>query len=118
MNNKTHNTTPNRTTLTMTNAQKNSMKDIEPIRDAIKKIDHEILSLLSKRNALSQEIGKLKINNDTPINDPSREQYLMDNYKKLSVSFDLNFEVIQKISQLIITESKRIQSAGHKADIS
>ena len=75
-------------------------------RKNIDKIDNDILELLVERKDVVRKIMKYKLTNSLPINDPKRENQivnqLINNFPNLNSSF------IKKIFDLIFTNSKSI----------
>ncbi|MEI7777512.1 MAG: chorismate mutase [bacterium] len=72
------------------------------LRKKINKIDKEIISLISKRQALMPVVGKYKKENGIAINQPQREKEILD-----SLDGDLN----KKIFKEIFKDSKKIQKS-------
>jgi len=58
------------------------MKTLEKARKDIVKVDKKIKKLFLKRMKLSKEIGKIKKENNLPILDETRENYLKETYTK------------------------------------
>lgn len=77
---------------------------LKHLRQEITQIDHDIISLLSKRMFVSKRIAEHKKENNLPIFDPKREKELLDNYQT-KVDFDITW-----IYLAIFAESKRVQN--------
>ena len=63
-----------------------SKNKIQPIREKIDAIDHQLLKLIQKRGCLAQKVGELKglINTNTSLYRPDREAEILRNITKLS----------------------------------
>lgn len=83
---------------------------ISDLREKINVIDEDIINLLTKRNELSHEIGKFKKINNLPIRDEKREEELLRWVKEITKTNGLNTEFVEKLYELIIEESNRIQN--------
>lgn len=76
---------------------------ISELRAGITHIDHEILSLLTRRMEIARDIALYKKERSLPIFDPTREQEIIETYSAI-VDFD-----IRDIYTAIMQESKNIQ---------
>ncbi|MBI2436805.1 MAG: chorismate mutase [Candidatus Magasanikbacteria bacterium] len=84
--------------------------NLENLREEINGIDEQILKLLKTRFEIAQEIGKIKKEQGTQIDDTLREEELFEMYEKLARELGLDGEFVKKIFEEIILESKRIQT--------
>ena len=59
---------------------------LQPIRQKIDSIDHQILKLIQKRGSLAQKIGKLKslMNSNASFYKPNREAEIIRKISKLN----------------------------------
>jgi chorismate mutase-like protein len=84
-------------------------------RTKIDAIDTTLLHLLNVRAAFALEVGKLKGEAGMLLRVPAREQEILSRMKKLNPG-PLDSEAVEKIYQLILDESIRIQeSHGYRA---
>jgi chorismate mutase-like protein len=87
-------------------------------RTKIDAIDTTLLHLLNVRAAFALEVGKLKGEAGMLLRVPAREQEILSRMKKLNPG-PLDGEAVEKIYQLILDESIRIQeSHGYGAPAS
>lgn len=84
--------------------------DLDTYRQDIDEIDKQIVSMLSKRQELAQEIGRVKKELGIEIVDPAREQ---DVLKRLSSTGNknLNPQVIRAIFSEVISAARSIQQS-------
>jgi chorismate mutase len=85
------------------------MLKIKELREQIKKIDATLVKTLAKRQALSKQIGQLKLEQGKEIVDLSQEKKLFEFYEELSERYDLQKPFIKRIFKMIIAHSRRIQ---------
>lgn len=76
------------------------------LRNKITKIDRMIVELLEKRINLVKEISKVKKKNGFNIEDKSYEKKMIEARKKFK---NLSGDFVEKLFELIIKESKRVQ---------
>lgn len=80
--------------------------NIENLREEIDQIDNELIELLNKRYVLTDKIGKLKKElKIQEVEDKAREKKI---YEKI-VNQSPEYQVVQKVYQTIIQESKKRQ---------
>jgi chorismate mutase len=79
-------------------------------RTKIDAIDTTLLHLLNVRAAFALEVGKLKGEAGMLLRVPAREQEILSRMKKLNPG-PLDGEAVEKIYQLILDESIRIQES-------
>lgn len=78
--------------------------NIKDLRNNIDEIDEKIISLLESRFTTSENIGKIKKEQELPVLDNKREDEI---FKKIK---DKNFErEITNIYKCILEESKKVQ---------
>jgi len=78
-------------------------------REALDKIDEDILIALKRRLKISELIGAFKKSSQLPINDHNREQELLENLNKKADQLGLKRSSVQQIWKLLISDSKEIQ---------
>ena len=65
------------------------MPTIEQLRQKIERIDVSIIAKLAERKKLSQQIGKLKLQEGKDIIDLSQEKKIFENYESLTEQYRL-----------------------------
>lgn len=88
------------------NQEKSSLIDY---REAIDKIDEDILLAICRRMKISEQIGYYKKQKDLSSYDPQREADLKKSLAEKAEILGLDQELINKIWQILIEESKRKQ---------
>lgn len=81
------------------------MKKLKKLRKKIDKIDKKIISLLSDRMKVSQNIGLIKKENSIDIIQNNRWKNITDNIEKMSIDKELNPVFVSEIYELIHKES-------------
>lgn len=82
---------------------------LEIIRNNINKIDRQIITLLVKRFIYVQKIGVLKKNRKLSIVDKKRESEILKNINNEAKKNRLNRNFVNKVFDLIIKQSKKVQ---------
>lgn len=83
--------------------------DLNDYREAIDKIDEDLLIALNRRKEISKLIGKFKEEKNIEINDFEREIKLLKNLRKKAKTWKLDKDFVEKIWKIIIAESKKNQ---------
>ncbi|MCK4695351.1 MAG: chorismate synthase [Candidatus Cloacimonetes bacterium] len=83
--------------------------DLADYREAIDKIDEDILVALIRRKEISILIRKYKKEKQIKVEDKEREKELLNNLKKKAKLWKINENYIEKLWKLILEESKRNQ---------
>jgi chorismate mutase len=86
----------------------NIKKDLETFRYNIDDIDNKIMELLVKRFSISSKIGEMKTINKLTINDPNREEEIINRLSKDYIGA-LDYNQIASIFSPIYSISKQIQ---------
>lgn len=81
------------------------------LRSQIDGLDSELLQLLSRRMAVSREIGKYKLENGMPILQTQRYDHILTDRTKQGEEMDISEDFIQQIWSAIHAESIRQQMA-------
>ncbi|MBT3755084.1 MAG: chorismate synthase, partial [Candidatus Cloacimonetes bacterium] len=87
----------------------NQKLDLNDYREAVDKIDEEILIALGRRQKISELIGKFKQENDLQIENKVREEELFNALKQKAKLWDIDESLITNIWEIIISESKKRQ---------
>ena len=85
-------------------------KAIDQHREGIQVIDQQILTLLGNRMKLALQIGVLKKEAGIAVTDKRREDELRKAYVSYGRKHGLSPEFVESLLEVILTESKRIQS--------
>lgn len=85
------------------------MDDIADWRRKIDDIDVSIATLLQKRAAYAEEIGKLKKSRNLDVYDPERERFVFERLRTVA-NGPLDGDALVKIFAVIIEECKRNES--------
>ena len=88
------------------------MQDLEQLRAQIDKIDTQLLDLLAKRQLVVKQVGEYKQQNNIAVFDAKREEYLHQFHQHLGEKYNLSFEFIRNLFEMIMQESKRTQRQG------
>jgi len=83
--------------------------NLNDYREAIDKIDEDILIALKRRLKIAELIGTFKKSNQFPINDLIREQELLESLFNKADQLGLKRSSVQQIWKLLISDSKEIQ---------
>ncbi len=85
--------------------------DLLPLRAEIDKIDHQILDLLSQRNAVVEKVAEVKKTTGYGIRDFSREKELLADRGNRAASAGLRSEVIESLFRVILWASRDRQAS-------
>ncbi|MEE2719966.1 MAG: chorismate mutase, partial [Planctomycetota bacterium] len=84
---------------------------LQELRDRIDEIDHQFITLLSKRNELVASVADVKRNTGVPIRDPNREAALLRDRRGLASDSDIRPEVIESLFRVILWASRDRQAS-------
>ncbi len=84
---------------------------IEELRDRIKDVDIHLMELISERMNLSQTIGNIKADQNMPIVNSEVEKKVVERYRSIAESNNVDPEFAEALSRLIMEESVRIQKS-------
>lgn len=87
----------------------NSKLQLSDYREAIDKIDEDILIALGRRQKISELIGKFKRENKIQIENKEREDELLIALKQKAQLWDIDESLVTNIWNIIISESKNKQ---------
>ncbi len=77
-------------------------KSIEEAREAIDKIDLEIIGLLGKRYEFVKEVTRFKEPNEASVVSKNRRDAVIASRREMSKKYGLDPDVIEKIYRLLI----------------
>ena len=80
------------------------------LRSMVDRHDKQILSALGHRMDAVRKIGKIKMNQDTPVVDPDRERRMMLEREEWGKSLGLPRELVEELFAVIMKHSSRIQA--------
>lgn len=82
---------------------------ISRVRRHIDQIDRQIVRLLSRRQDLSTEIGRVKQSRGLPVHIPDRENELLEVVRDEAQHLGVDLAHVEALFELVLAESKRIQ---------
>lgn len=80
------------------------MELLAPLRQEIDQIDAQLVALLARRFALTDEVGRLKKQHALPAVDATREAAQMQRIAALAAQHGLAPEFAQRVLRLVIDE--------------
>jgi chorismate mutase len=86
------------------------MNEIEQLRTQISKVDLQLIELIAKRQKIAQKIGNYKKKNNMPVLDSAREALLREFHDTICAEHGLSAEIVAKIFEILIEESRKVQS--------
>jgi len=84
-------------------------QEIENLRKRIDEINDNILKLLSEREKICKEMGKIKKQNGLEVRNEKREQGIIFKLREGARELDLDEEYVEKLFRLMIENSRKIQ---------
>lgn len=81
---------------------------IDDIRQAIDRLDNELLRIFNERAALALEIGEIKKERGLPVYDPTREKKIFERMKEANPG-PLDDGAIVRLFERVIDESRRLE---------
>ena len=85
-------------------------KDLNSYREALDKIDEDLIISLYRRFEISKNIGVYKNKYNLPVFDENRENEIYSNIFEIADELDLSLDLVKNIWSLILDESKKRQS--------
>ncbi|MDT0580999.1 MULTISPECIES: prephenate dehydratase [Alteromonadaceae] len=86
-------------------------QELEEIRVKITDLDSQLLSLLSERQGLTNQVAETKIKNHIPVRDQAREEQLLVRLIKQGQTFGLDPHYVTQLFHVIIEDSVLNQQA-------
>ena len=88
-----------------------SARPLPILRAHIDALDHELLRLLSRRDALVAEVASSKRDHQVPIRDGTREREIIDDRRTQATQLGLSPQLIESLFRLILWGSRNRQAA-------
>ena len=85
--------------------------DLKNLRDKIDVIDEQIVTLLAARFDITRQVGKLKAQQNLPVESRGREALQFEQFSRLALAVGISENLIQNLYHLIIDEVKREHNA-------
>ncbi|XMD33523.1 MAG: chorismate mutase [Candidatus Karelsulcia muelleri] len=83
--------------------------ELDQVRTLIQELDHNLISLFSKRVNYSEQIALIKKNSNLVILQQKRWKTLIEEYKKMGTQFGLSTKFLEELFKVIHKESRKIQ---------
>ena len=80
------------------------------LRKEIDDIDHQLLSLLSRRKEVIAKVAAIKMSSGQPARDQSRESALISERQAVAAQLGLNADFVEAFFQMILSESRAQQA--------
>ncbi|MGA7271553.1 MAG: 3-deoxy-7-phosphoheptulonate synthase [Acidimicrobiia bacterium] len=90
---------------------------ISRVRRHIDQIDRQIVRLLSRRQELSLQIGRVKQARGLPVHIPEREQELLEIIREEALHLGVDVDHAVSLFELVLAESKRLQREEREASV-
>jgi chorismate mutase / prephenate dehydratase len=78
------------------------MDEIKPHREAIDRLNNEIIKRIAERQREALAIGTIKKRYGKPVVDKSREQAILDKIKSKAQAHEINPEALERVFKEII----------------
>ncbi|MGD9902292.1 MAG: chorismate mutase [Vicinamibacterales bacterium] len=84
---------------------------VDALRDEIDQIDEVIVRLLDRRARCAYAIGRVKLEQGTPIYEPTREAAVLQHVRTVNAALGgpLDDEAIGRLYERVMDEARRIQ---------
>jgi chorismate mutase/prephenate dehydrogenase len=86
-------------------------RSIEELRDAIGRVDAELVGVLARRMALVREVGKVKAASGLPVLDPAREAAVVSRAAAMARDAGLPEDDVRMLFWQLMAISRRVQGA-------
>ncbi len=83
--------------------------ELQNLRLIINKLDDLIIQSIARRMAVSRTVGTVKKLHGLKVKDPKREKQLRLYHQQLAKQHGITYKTLQKIFDLIMKESRRLQ---------
>ena len=81
-------------------------EDLARLRDEIEDLDRQVVSLLSRRLQVVEEVVELKKSHNLPVYHPAREEYLISNRRSQSREVGLDPDFVEEIFRAVMRQSR------------
>ncbi len=82
---------------------------IDELRSRIDETDRELVKLIARRHAISQELGRMKASAGLPVLDAARERRVLDRVRTLSLEAGVDQDDMERVYERIFEASKAMQ---------
>jgi chorismate mutase len=82
--------------------------ELDALRRAIDDVDRRLLELIAERVRIVLKVGDFKRRRSLPIYDPERERTMIDQLIQIAPK-PLNPEIVRRVFERVIDESRRIE---------
>lgn len=86
--------------------------DLENLRDQVRAIDEQLITLVAKRQEIALAIGKVKSENQLPIETPNVEKQIIAASRERARGLGLHEDAAEELMQLLIKHARKIQQVG------
>ncbi|XQF89790.1 bifunctional chorismate mutase/prephenate dehydrogenase [Pseudoalteromonas espejiana] len=87
------------------------LSDLSQLRDGIDECDAQLVALLAKRNAITQQIGAIKQQTGSPLHAPEREAALLAARREEAVKQGVSPDLVEDILRRMMREAYQNQQA-------
>lgn len=89
------------------------MDKLEKMREAVRRVDREIIQLVGKRQELTRDIGSIKKEAGLPLLNYGVEKAVIENARVVAKDLNLSADFVKSVMQLLINESRTQQERLH-----
>ena len=82
---------------------------LDELREAIDKVDEDILFAIGRRKKIVEKVGELKKREKMAVRQPGREKELLDGLKAKGEELGISVELIEKLWDAILDDSRKMQ---------
>lgn|GEM_PF-154372 len=86
-----------------------ALRVLNESREAIDKLDEELIYLIEKRISLAKNIVSAKVILGIPVEDKKREDYIQDKIKEISKQKKIDENCIKRIMKILMDLNKKEQ---------
>ena len=93
----------------MEGAPGNIPPELARLRRRLDALDGQLAEILRRRLEVAEEVGRVKAELKLPINDPAREQEVLENYRR--VLGDQQTELLERLVDILLEMSREKQKS-------
>ncbi len=87
----------------------NHEPSLDNLREAIDRIDEDILLALWRRDRIVEKIGEIKKEMECPVYDPEREETMMKALEEKATAWNIDKKLVKRVWEAIVEHSRRKQ---------